>query len=120
MKTNAPTFFSTILQAGVIAHQLHLSTTSYADHKALEKLYEGIPDHADTLIESWQGRNQLIKTYPVPDELPADSSRDFVGGLADYISENRAAVGEESQLQNIVDELAGLVDQTLHRLKYLS
>ncbi len=120
MKTDAPTFFSTILQAGVIAHQLHLSATSYADHKALEKLYEGIPDHTDTLIESWQGTNRLIKTYPTPDELPAESPRDFVGGLAGYIEENRAAVGDESQLQNIVDELAGLVDQTLYRLKYLS
>lgn len=120
MKTDAPTFFSTILQAGVIAHQLHLSSTSYADHKALEKLYKGIPDHADTLIESWQGKNRLVKTYPAPEELPMDSARDFVGGLADYITENRAVIGDETELQNIIDELQALVAQTFFRLKYLS
>lgn len=119
MKTSNE-FFSTILQAGVTAHQLHLSTRSFADHKALEELYKGLPDHADELIESWQGANGKQVEYPEPERLPTASPQDFVQALSEFIHDNRKSAGEQTEIQNLIDELAGLVDQTLYRLIFLA
>jgi hypothetical protein len=37
------------------AHSLHLDTRSYAEHKALQKLYEGIDGIKDDIIEVLMG-----------------------------------------------------------------
>jgi hypothetical protein len=37
------------------AHSLHLDTRSYAEHKALGKLYEGIHEMKDSILESLMG-----------------------------------------------------------------
>lgn len=37
------------------AHSLHLDTRSYAEHKALGKLYEGLNDAKDGILESLMG-----------------------------------------------------------------
>lgn len=37
------------------AHSLHLDTRSYAEHKALQKLYEGIDGIKDTILEELMG-----------------------------------------------------------------
>jgi hypothetical protein len=37
------------------AHSLHLDTRSYAEHKALKKLYEGIDGLKDSILEALMG-----------------------------------------------------------------
>ena len=46
-------------------HKLHLKVTgagSYAAHKALNELYDAIPDFVDTLMEGYQGVTEKILT----------------------------------------------------------
>lgn len=38
------------------AHILHLQTNSYAEHNALQVMYEGLVDIFDRLIETYQGK----------------------------------------------------------------
>ena len=56
-----------LMNAAVSLHKLHLKITgtgSYAAHNAL-KVYEDLPEHADDLVEQYQGiTEQLITTYP--------------------------------------------------------
>jgi hypothetical protein len=40
----------------VTAHVAHLQTKSYSRHKALNKVYDELPDMLDSLLESWQGK----------------------------------------------------------------
>ena len=42
-------FVQTLLHSATIAHQLHLSSKSYSEHKALAKYYENIEDIVDAL-----------------------------------------------------------------------
>jgi DNA-binding ferritin-like protein len=47
------------------SHKLHLKIhgpSSYAIHKALNKLYDGLPDHIDTVAEGWQGYAEELLT----------------------------------------------------------
>ena len=54
---------ATLLHSQTQVHIFHLQTTSYAEHKALQGYYEGIDGLADGLVESYQGKNDLIKNY---------------------------------------------------------
>jgi hypothetical protein len=36
--------------------------------------------------------------------------------LKDYVEKNRKAMPKESELQNIIDEIAALIDSTLYKL----
>jgi len=116
----AAEFFSTILQAGVIAHQLHLKTTSFAKHMALDELYKALPELADGIIEAWQGRNRLVLEYPKPYDLKLDDEVTYVTELAAYVQGHRADISQASEVQNLIDELAGALDSALYKLKNLS
>jgi len=57
---------SEIMNARTSFHKLHLKVTgdgSYAAHKALNKIYDALPDFADTLIEGYQGAAEKILDY---------------------------------------------------------
>lgn len=111
--------FATLLNSATVAHILHLQTRSYAKHKALEDLYDSLPEITDTLIESYQGKYGIAE-YPVQSvETPSDAL-DFVKGLRDYISTKRFAIAKDSELQNITDEIVQLLDTTIYKLTFLN
>jgi hypothetical protein len=112
-------FFLTLLHSATITHILHLQSTSYAEHKALQKFYEEIVDLTDSLIEAWQGRNETLATYPDTYLGPKLPALDELRGLSNYIDDNRTIVGSESELQNLVDEIQSLVDSTVYKLAFL-
>ena len=52
-----------MMNAASSFHKLHLKITgpgSYAAHKALNNLYDALPDHADSLIEGYQGASEKL------------------------------------------------------------
>lgn len=55
-----------LMNASVSFHKLHLKVTgmgSFAAHKALNELYDALPDFADSLAEGYQGAAEVILTY---------------------------------------------------------
>ena len=112
-------FFLVLLHSATVTHILHLQSNNYAEHKALQKFYESIVDLTDSLIEAWQGRNEKIAEYPDAYLGPKLSPLDELRGLSNYIDDNRSIVGNESELQNLVDEIQTLVDSTVYRLAFL-
>ena len=52
---------STLLHSQTQVHIFHLQTKSYSEHKALQKYYEGIDALVDGIIESYQGKYDVIK-----------------------------------------------------------
>jgi len=111
--------FATLLNSATVAHILHLQTRSYAKHKALEDLYESLPDLADSLIESYQSKYGIAQ-YPAQSVATPDDSLEFVKGLREYVSTKRFAVAKDSELQNITDEIVQLLDSTIYKLTFLS
>lgn len=52
----ASKFVGVLFVSRNVAHQMHLKTDSYAQHKALEEFYTQIIDLADTFAEQFQGK----------------------------------------------------------------
>ena len=112
-------FFLKLLNAATNGHILHLQTKSYAEHKALQKYYEQLPDAVDTIIEQYQGAYGTIITYQIGHEEPKATALEEVTYIRDYIVANRDVVGPYSSLQNEVDNLLSIVESTLYKLTFL-
>jgi hypothetical protein len=100
------------------AHILHLQTQSYAEHKALQSLYSKIGDLVDDFVEAYQGKYGLITNYPADYELPP-APLQYVIGLSDYLKQARPSLPQDTELQNILDEIASLLDSTVYKLRFL-
>ena len=53
-----------LFHARTFAHLLHLQTRSYAQHMALDALYNDIGGLVDAYVEAFQGRYGVIVEYP--------------------------------------------------------
>ncbi len=101
------------------AHVLHLTTRSYAVHKALNEFYDEIVDLADTIAECYAGDYGIIKFPDVPYKPSADAlemlddlrecADKAYGGLAD----------EDSHIKNAIDEIKALITSTQYKLRFL-
>ncbi len=101
------------------AHVAHLQTRSYAQHKALNDYYDEIVDLADELAESYQGAHAVLLDMNEP-YSPSPDFQTELKGLRAWIVKHRAAITGERELQNMVDNVLGLIDGTLYKLKFLS
>ena len=112
-----------LLNSVTTAHILHLSSRSYSQHKALETFYTEIGDLVDDFVEAFQGVYGLLTKYPATADLFAESDPIvYLQYLKTEVSTLRRANGfpQDSQLQNVTDEIEQLIDATLYKLRYLS
>ena len=111
----------TLLNAATIAHVLHLRSRSYSEHKALQGLYEGLPGLVDGVVEVWQGKNGELVDFPDQTVEVADQedAMVFVMYLKMVLEENRGVLGGASEIQNLVDGIAELINSTLYKLTFL-
>ena len=110
-------FVATLFHAGTITHFQHLQTTEYATHKALGKFYPMIVNLADSLAESCQGRcDTRMKKFPDERHDPNDTPHEYLAQLKGFVPEAREEIPQDSELQNIVDEIADLINSTLYLL----
>ena len=102
-------------------HVLHLSSRSYSEHMALGDFYEGLDDLADSLAEAYQGKYG-IPTYTAKYEntIPTNALA-YLEGVSAYVSSARqeATYPQDSELQNITDEIQALINTTIYKLRYL-
>ena len=117
-------FVGTMLHSAVITHLMHLSVKgagSYAQHKALQEYYEGIPDLVDTVAESIQGcYGELITGYPTMYGSTATDPLTYLLSLKDFVLETRTDMPQDSQIQNEIDNVATLIDSTIYKLRFLA
>jgi len=93
---------STLLHSQTQVHIFHLQTKSYSEHKALQGYYEGIDVLVDGIIESYQGKYDIIKQYESfkpEDYKSTEQVINYFKSLDDMIDKNRKSV-KESYIQN--------------------
>ncbi len=102
------------------AHILHLSTTSYSAHKALENFYTEIGDLVDSFVEAFQGKYGLLTDYR-PVFTLAEEPLSYMMYLKDELARcrNSGNFPQDTELQNIADEIAALIDSTIYKLRFL-
>lgn len=117
---NATDLLGTLFLARDVAHRVHLSTRSYAKHMALNDFYEGIVGLADDFAETYQGRHGLLSSIPLISTKKSNIV-EFLQGQVDEIEKERKNIcGDDSPLQNIIDEIVGLYLRTLYKLRFLA
>ena len=116
---NAAEFIACLMHARTTAHMLHLQTRSYAEHKALEGFYEGIVDALDSYAEAYQGLYGIIETYPGGFTVPTESPALELKKIALAVRTQRKGLPQDSELQNLIDEIADLIDGTIYKFRFL-
>lgn len=104
-----------------IAHKLHLSTRSFAEHSALGGFYETIVEQADKFSEQYQGYYLELLDIPFLSPEKDDLSIEQLKTVCDWIGKNRAKIcsKEETVLQNTIDEIEGSFYSLFYKLTFL-
>jgi hypothetical protein len=102
------------------AHLAHLTSTSYAQHMALDGFYSDIVGLTDKYAEVYTGLEGKIPKYPLVKALDYDNPIEL---LEDYLTlvkkESEDDENESQALLNILAELEELTAQTLYKLRFL-
>jgi len=116
----AAEFFITLMHAATSGHILHFQTRSFAQHMTLDAFYSELPGLVDSVVEAYQGKYGLVLDYPSGYSVPTSAAIDFVSALSDYVMSSRANVADDSEIQNLIDEIQDLIDSTLYKLRFLA
>jgi hypothetical protein len=124
--SEASKFFSKLFESREMAHVYHLSVKgdmgSHAAHLALGAYYEGILEFIDDLIETYQGQYELVESFDMINTIDTKSKPpiEYFEELVMFIksTRNTSLSAEDTHLQNVIDEVVGLIYRTLYKLKY--
>jgi hypothetical protein len=113
-----------LMNARTSFHKLHLKVTgdgSYAAHKALNKLYDALPDFADTLVEGYQGAAEKILSYSEVAPRTLDTVADGVNYLRDIYAMINKLQGmlPYSEIVNNLDLVKDSINSTKYKLLFL-
>jgi hypothetical protein len=112
---------SLLLHSQTQVHALHLQTKSYSEHKALQNYYEGIDGLVDGIIESYQGKYDIItgyKSYDLINYKSTEATIKYLKGLDDNIQKLRDCC-KDTFIQNQIDNVNELINSTLYKLRFL-
>ena len=111
-------FIGVLMMSRTYAHLAHLKTGSYAAHKALNDLYDGLIDKLDSFAEAAQGEFGKL-------DIPYINMMGSVDAPSKAVASHLKTLeklGEgcsQGYLKNIVDEVAALYRSTLYKLNEL-
>jgi hypothetical protein len=112
----ASKFVTMLMNSRNQAHAFHLTTSSYAQHKALEKYYEKIVDLLDDYAEAYMGKYGRISKIRINSRFLSNpkKARSYFGALLRRIRTLR--LPKDTYLRNIQDEITGLIRKTMYML----
>jgi hypothetical protein len=98
------------------AHAFHLTTNSFAQHKALQAYYEGIVPLLDEWAEAYMGKYGRLKRISVNKRFMSDpkKARQYFRSLLTRL--RLLKLPKDSYLRSIQDEITVLIRQTMYQL----
>ncbi len=99
------------------AHAFHLTTSSFAEHKALQAYYEGIVPLLDSWAEAYMGKYGRLRRVSLNKRFMKDPSKAkaYFKSLLGRVRAIRLPRGD-TYLKNIQDEIIALIRSTLYML----
>jgi DNA-binding ferritin-like protein len=116
--TEIAAFVLALLHSSTNAHLMHWSTKSLSVHLALGDYYAKIIELADQFAEAAMGRYEQLKEFP-SDYHQATEPVAYLESMKSFVEEARQHLPQDSELQNLVDEIADLINSTLFKLRFL-
>lgn len=111
-------YIQKMFEARHVAHNAHLKTKSYSQHKALNSFYEDLLEMTDDFIETYQGQYGIIGDIENTTEL-AENIIEYLDNFCSLTKSARESL-KDSHLQNMLDEILSLTYKTIYKLKYLA
>jgi DNA-binding ferritin-like protein len=113
-----------LMNAASSFHKLHLKVKgagSYAAHKALNNLYDALPDHADTLIEGYQGASEKLLEYSEVAPRTLNTVDEGIAYLRDMYQMVNGLQGKMpySEIVNSLDTLKDTINSAKYKLLFL-
>lgn len=113
-----------LMNAATSFHKLHLKVSgvgSYAAHKALNELYDALPDHADTLIEGYQGASEKLLSYTETSPKTLNTVEEGVAYLREMYEmvNGLQAKMPYSEIVNSLDTLKDSINSAKYKLLFL-
>lgn len=113
-----------LMNAAVSFHKLHLKVKgpgSFAAHLALNELYDALPDHADKLVETYQGVTG--KLLDIPDTAPkrlntVEEAIGYITTIHGMITKLQESL-QFSEIINELDNAKSSLDSTKYKLLFL-
>lgn len=115
----ASVFGLMLLHAVTNVHLLHWQSKSYAQHVTLGELYEALDDGADAYLEAYMGKYGQINNVPEFYKSPNPDPIAYVEALVDHIAKIRKDLPDDSELQQLIDNLVDSCDSALYKLRFL-
>jgi DNA-binding ferritin-like protein len=112
-------FVATLLHSSTVTHFMHWSTDSFAKHSALGEYYSGIIELVDQLAEAYMGKYQQLKKFPEEFHTAKDPIK-YLESMKEFVGDARKELPKDSELQNLIDEIADLINSTLYKLRFLN
>lgn len=119
MEKEVSAFVSVMLHSATVTHFMHWATDSFAKHEALGAYYDEIVDLVDSYAEAFMGKYGQLNTFPEDFHLSEDPV-DYLTSIKVFIEESREHLPQDTELMNLVDEIADLVNSTLYKLRFLN
>jgi hypothetical protein len=113
-------FVHGLFHAVTNTHILHLQTRSFSVHSALGSYYLALNELVDTFAEAYQGKYGIIEGYKALYYLPPPSALEYLIQISDFITKTRVDLPQDSELQNLVDEIQSETDSTIYKLRFLA
>ena len=114
-----------MMNAAISFHRLHLKIKgagSYSAHIALGAFYEGLHDHADTLVEGYQGVSEKLLSYTDSPIRTLDTVADGISYLRDMYNVINKLQGmmPYSEIVNNLDLVKDSINSAKYKLIFLS
>lgn len=114
--SNVHAFIAMLMNSRTQTHYFHLQTTSYAQHKALQKYYEGIVVLIDTYAEAYMGQYSKIKPVKLNKKFLTNPNKVSVYFKSLLKRMKGMKLPKDTHLLNIQDEISTLIRKTLYLL----
>jgi hypothetical protein len=98
------------------AHVFHLTTNSFAQHKALQQYYEGIVPLLDSWAEAYMGRYGRLKRITMNKRYMSDPKKAKMYFRSLLARVRLVKLPKDTYLKNIQDEIIALIRSTIYML----
>jgi len=113
-----------LMNASTSFHKLHLQVEgvgSFAAHKALNEIYDALPDLADSIAEGYQGAAEKLLVYNDQGPVILKSVKDAISYLRDITGmvDELQKVMPYSEIVNTLDTVKDAVNSAKYKLIFL-
>lgn len=115
---NCPAFIARSFALRTAAHLLHLSSTSYAQHVALNEFYEGLAPLVDDYAEVYMGLEGRIKNFPAVSP-PTGDPVDLLSVYLELVKDELAEDADSEALKSILADIEGITARAIYKLQNL-